>query len=128
MFPDTAAHLAVQERSATSVERLGSLLPALAEDLGQGRWTPGPLERTLAARLVVACAGDGRFTPVRVRETLLEGSVALLYAGGGRFARLLARLIEVTGCSGADADAVLTEALALVERVARNRAPEDEEQ
>jgi hypothetical protein len=64
------------------VERLAELTAVLGADLDQGTWAPGPLERALAGRLLVACAGDGRFTPARLRETLWEGSLALTYAGG----------------------------------------------
>ncbi|MEU1268554.1 hypothetical protein [Streptomyces sp. NPDC005799] len=85
------------------------------------------MERTLAARLLVACAGDGLFTPVRVRETPLDGSVALTYVGDGRLARLLAQLIEVTTRPAPDADAALTRAWSLEERLARERVGEDEE-
>ncbi len=104
-------------------ERLTALTAALADDLDQGLWTPGPLERTLAARLLVAGAGDGQFTPARLYETLWEGSVALAYAGGGRLARLLAHLHEVTTHSAPDADSALSDASRLLERVAQDLAP-----
>ncbi|WP_320779350.1 hypothetical protein [Streptomyces sp. CRN 30] len=81
--------------SRTSAERLTASTAALAADLDGGRWVPGPLERTLASRLLLACAGDGQLTAVRLRDTLWEGSVALTYAGGGRLARLLAHAHEV---------------------------------
>ncbi|WP_331737660.1 hypothetical protein [Streptomyces sp. NBC_00019] len=104
-------------------EHLTSLTDALAKDLDQGLWAPGPLERTLAARLLVACAGDGQFTPARLYETLWEGSVALIYAGDGRLARLLAHLHEVTTHPAPDADSVLSDASRLLERVAQDAAP-----
>ncbi|MER7930709.1 hypothetical protein ABTY96_47690 [Streptomyces sp. NPDC096057] len=121
----TAAPPVVQERPVLSVERLTALVAALADDRDRGRWIPGLLERILAARLLVACAGDGLFTPVRVRETLLDGSVALTYAGDGRLARLLAQLIEATTCPEPASDAALTGAWRLLERVAWQRAEEE---
>ncbi|SOF02420.1 hypothetical protein SAMN05446589_9567 [Streptomyces sp. OV198] len=125
MSHKTAADLALQERPTPSVERLVSLVSALAEDLDQGLWGPGPLEQSLAARLMVACAGDGCFTPDRVRETLLAGSITLTYAGDGRLARLFAQLIEVTAHPASDADTALDEARRLVERVADDRSVAD---
>ncbi|MFC9916514.1 hypothetical protein [Streptomyces sp. NPDC059862] len=104
-------------------ERLTSLTAALAEDLDHGVWAPEPLERTLAARLLLACAGDGQFTPARLRETLWEGSVALTYAGGGRLARFLAHLYEVTTHPAPDTDFALSDASRLLERVAQDAAP-----
>ena len=111
MSHDTAA-------PSTAVERLASLTAALATDLDQGAWLPGPLERALAGRLLLACAGDGQFTPDRLRETLWEGSVALAHTGGGRLARLLAELYEVTTSSVPYAvqHSVLSEAVRLLER------------
>ncbi|MEV7074775.1 hypothetical protein ACIQJT_26360 [Streptomyces sp. NPDC091972] len=100
-------------------ERLPALLAALTADLDQGVWAPGPLERTLAARLLVACAGDGQFTPVRLREILWEGNVALSHTGGGRLARLLAALHEVTARPGPGADVELADVARLLERVAQ---------
>ncbi|MFF7051763.1 hypothetical protein ACFY94_25730 [Streptomyces griseorubiginosus] len=104
-------------------ERLTALSTALTEDLDRGVWAPGPLERTLAARLLVACAGDGQFTPVRLREILWEGSVALTHAGGGRLARLLSELHEVTSHAGLDAGVELAGTARLLEQVAREPEP-----
>ncbi|MET7694908.1 hypothetical protein ABZT06_44550 [Streptomyces sp. NPDC005483] len=104
-------------------ERLTALSAALTEDLDRGAWVPGPLERTLAARLLVACAGDGEFTPVRLREILWEGSVALPHAGGGRLARLLAALHEATAHPGPDSGVELASAERLLERVAQEPEP-----
>ncbi|WP_346186524.1 hypothetical protein [Streptomyces osmaniensis] len=101
-------------------ERLTALSAALTQDLDRGAWAPGALERTLAARLLVACAGDGQFTPVRLREILWEGSLALTYAGGGRLAHLLADLHEATAHPVPGADAALAGAARLLERVARD--------
>lgn len=67
---------------------------ALTQDLQDGTWIPGPLERTLAGRLLTACAGDGQLTRERVRATLEDGSIAITYAGGGRLAWLLAQLMD----------------------------------
>ncbi|MEW2512956.1 hypothetical protein [Streptomyces sp. NPDC046870] len=118
MSHDAVARAAVPRPHTSAVERLGELTAALAEDLDGGRWAPGPLERTLASRLLVACAGDGQFTPARLRETLWEGSVALAYAGGGRLARLLARLSAVTTHPVPDAEPALSAGARLLERVA----------
>lgn len=120
MSHDAVAPLAVLERHTQAVERLTFLTAALAEDLDHGSWAPGPLERTLVSRLLVACAGDGQFTPVRLRETVWEGSVALTYAGGGRLARLLAQLCEVTTHPAPDAEHALSAASRLLERAARD--------
>lgn len=95
MSHDTVAPGAAPQQHIPAVERLAELTAALGADL-EGRWAPGPLERALAGRLLVACAGDGQFTPVRLREVLWEGSVALTYAGEGRLAHLLAALHEVS--------------------------------
>ncbi|MFF4836316.1 hypothetical protein [Streptomyces sp. NPDC001315] len=126
MSPETVAPLAALERHTPAVARLTSLTSVFVEDLDRGSWTPGPLERTLAARLLLACAGDGQFTPFRVRETLLDGSVALTYAGGGRLARLLAQLLEVTTHPAPGADSALDDAARLLERAARDIPAPDE--
>jgi len=114
-----AAPRTVLDRHTPAAERLTLLTADLAENLDQGVWAPGPLERTLADRLLVACAGDGQFTPARVRETLVEGSVALAYAGGGRLARLLAQVWEVTTYPAPDAGPALSAVMPLLEHVAR---------
>jgi hypothetical protein len=119
MSHDAVASVAVL-RHTSAVERLDELTAALAEDLDEGRWAPGALERTLASRLLVACAGDGQFTPARLRETLWEGSVALAYAGGGRLARLLAQLCAVTAHPAPDAEPELSAGARLLERVAQD--------
>lgn len=118
MSHDAVAPAAVPRRNTSEVERLVELTAVLAEDLDEGRWAPAALERTLASRLLVACAGDGQFTPVRLRETLWEGSVALAYAGGGRLARLLAQLCAATAHPAPDAEPALSAGARLVERVA----------
>lgn len=120
MSHDTAASGAAPQRHIPAVERLAELIAALGADLDQDRWTPGPLERALAGRLLVACAGDGQFTPVRLREILWEGSVALTYAGEGRLAHLLAALHEVSAqpAPQADRDTSSGGAAQLLERVA----------
>ncbi|MGW0812845.1 hypothetical protein ACWD00_06265 [Streptomyces viridiviolaceus] len=125
LHQDTAAPPAVLERDPSAVERLTTVTAALEEDLGQGAWCPGPLERALSSRLLVACAGDGQLTPVRLRETLWEGSVALTYAGGGRLARLLSGLCAVTEHPAPDDEPALAAALRLLERVARPVAAGD---
>ncbi|MFB7505895.1 MULTISPECIES: hypothetical protein [Streptomyces] len=117
----------VLERHTSAAERLTSLTAALAEDLDRGVWTPAPLERVLATRLLVACAGDGQFTPARVRETVVEGSVALTYAGGGRLARLLAQVWEVTTHPTPDAEPALPAVMALLEHVARQTHADGDE-
>ncbi len=119
LHQDTAASPAVLEPEPSAAERLTTMTAALAEDLGRGTWCPGPLERALSSRLLVACAGDGQLTPVRLRETLWEGSVALTHAGGGRLARLLAGLCAVTEHPAPDDEPALSAALRLLERVAR---------
>ncbi|MFI6876265.1 hypothetical protein ACIBL6_22820 [Streptomyces sp. NPDC050400] len=126
MSHETTAPHAVTDQHPEAVERLTALTAALAVDLDRGVWTPGPLERTLTARLLLACAGDGHLTPVRVRDTLNDGSVALTYVNEGRLARLLAQLLEVTDRAVPDAapvpDAAAAEADAarLLARVARD--------
>ncbi|MGV9935254.1 hypothetical protein ACWDY4_32530 [Streptomyces olivaceoviridis] len=119
MSHDAVAPVTALRRHTSAVERLGELTAALAEDLDEGRWAPAALERTLASRLLVACAGDGQFTPARLRETLWEGSVALPYAGGGRLARLLAQLCTVTAQPTPDAGPALSAGARLLERVAQ---------
>ncbi|MET7518765.1 hypothetical protein ABZS88_36075 [Streptomyces sp. NPDC005480] len=110
---------AVVDPRTQAVERLASLTLSLADDLGQGVWPLGPLERMLAARLLLACAGDGQFTPVRVQEALLDGSVALTYVNEGRLARLLAKLLEVTTDPAPHADSALAATSRLLERAVR---------
>ncbi|MFJ7495096.1 hypothetical protein ACIQZB_28630 [Streptomyces sp. NPDC097727] len=119
MSQDAVAPRAVLERHTSAVRRLTHLTVALAEDLDQGLWAPGPLEQALASRLLVACAGDGQFTLARLRETIWEGSVALTYAGGGRLPRLLAQLCEVTERPAPEAGPALSAAQRLLERTAR---------
>ncbi|KMS67436.1 MULTISPECIES: hypothetical protein [Streptomyces] len=119
MSHDAVAPVAGLRRHTSAVERLDELTGALAEDLDEGRWAPAALERTLASRLLVACAGDGQFTPARLRETLWEGSVALTYAGGGRLARLLAQLCAVTAHPAPHAEPALSAGARLLERVAQ---------
>ncbi|KUN18591.1 hypothetical protein AQJ23_39675 [Streptomyces antibioticus] len=120
MSHDTAVPCAAAQRHPSAVERLASLTAGLGADLDQGTWVPGPLERTLAGRLLVACAGDGQFTPDRLQETLWEGSVALVYTGGGRLAHLMAGLHEVTSHAAPQVAChpVLSEAASLLERTA----------
>ncbi|MFF4354482.1 hypothetical protein [Streptomyces sp. NPDC001530] len=129
MSHDTAAPCAAPERHTSALERLASLTADLGADLDRGAWTPGPLERALAGRLLVACAGDRQFTPARLRETLWEGSVALAYAGGGRLARLLAELHEVTTypATDADRDPALSDAARLLERTATGIPAHDDD-
>ncbi|MYT69058.1 MULTISPECIES: hypothetical protein [unclassified Streptomyces] len=105
---------------ASPAERLTELTAALAADLDQGRWTPGPLERILVFRLLVATAGDGQLTSDRLRETLWEGNLALTTVGGGRLAQLLAELHDTSTRTAAEADAVRGAATVLLERVARD--------
>jgi hypothetical protein len=130
MSHDTVALRAVPQRHTPAVERLAELTAVLGADLDQGRWAPGPLERALAGRLLVACAGDGQFTPARLRETLWEGSVALTHAGGGRLARLLAELHEVTAHPDpqADRDPAPAGAARLLERVAAGTPSQDDDE
>jgi len=85
---------------------------------------PGPLEQTFPYRLLLACAGDRQLTPARLRETLWEGSVALMCTGGGRPARLLAGSCEVAEATAPDAGPVLCAALWLLERTARAGSPD----
>ncbi|CAM5526120.1 MULTISPECIES: hypothetical protein [Streptomyces] len=120
MSHDAVAPVIALRRHTSAVERLDELTAALAEDLDEGRWAPAALERTLASRLLVACAGDGQFTPARLRETLWEGSVALPYAGGGRLARLLAQLCAVTAHPAPGAEPALSTGARLLERVAQD--------
>jgi hypothetical protein len=121
MTAETSAPLPARDASA-AVARLIELMTDLARDLEEDVWVPGPLERSLARRLVVACAGDGELTPARVRTTLVEGSVALTYAGDGRLARLFAQLTEVTTYAARDVSSA--DVLDLLEQVA---ASHDEE-
>ncbi|MFJ2241779.1 hypothetical protein [Streptomyces sp. NPDC087859] len=120
MSHDTVASGAAPQRRMPAMERLAELTAVLGADLDQGRWAPGPLERSLAGRLLMACAGDGQFTPVRLREVLWEGSVALTYVGGGRLAHFLAALHEVSAhpAPQADRDTSPGGAAELVERIA----------
>ncbi|MET7694446.1 hypothetical protein ABZT06_42035 [Streptomyces sp. NPDC005483] len=128
MSHDTVVPGAAPRRHTSAVERLAELTAVLGADLDQGRWAPGPLERALAGRLLMACAGDGQFTPVRLRETLWEGSVALTYAGGGRLTRLLSALHEVTAQPAPQADGETSSAAAeeLLERIAAGTAGQDD--
>ncbi|MFD6534594.1 hypothetical protein [Streptomyces sp. NPDC060184] len=107
----------VREPATLAVERLTDLLDTLTADLDEGRWGPGPLERAMASRLLVACAEDGRVTSKRLRETAWEGSLTLTHAGGGRLSRLLARLDEVTTHAEPYAGPPLDAALRVLERV-----------
>ncbi|SNX88367.1 hypothetical protein SAMN06272735_8811 [Streptomyces sp. TLI_55] len=127
MSHDTVAPRAVPHRHTSAAGRLAELTAVLGADLDQGHWAPGPLERALAGRLLVACAGDGQFTPVRLRETLWEGSVALTYAGGGRLTRLLSALHEEAAhpAPGDDRDHAAAGAARLLERVAAGIPSQD---
>jgi hypothetical protein len=89
---------------ADSVERrrLAELVDALERDLAGGDWAPEPLERSLARRLLLACAGDGVLTAPRIRDTLWEGSMSLVHTNGGRLANLLAALFAVVEAAGSD--------------------------
>ncbi|MGV9915403.1 hypothetical protein ACWEWD_27515 [Streptomyces tendae] len=107
------------ERETPTAERLTALTAGLTDDLTRGTWVPGPLERTLASRLLVACSGDGQFTPVRLREILWEGGIVLTYAGEGRLARVLHALCEVTEHLAPDTEPALSAAWRLLERIAR---------
>ncbi|MFD8565688.1 hypothetical protein [Streptomyces sp. NPDC059639] len=98
-------------------QRLGELTATLAADLDRGRWTPGPLERILVFRLLVATAGDGQLTTDRLRDTLWEGNLALTTIGGGRLARLLAELHDTGNASAPEVDSVRRAATELLERV-----------
>ncbi|MEU6290914.1 hypothetical protein [Streptomyces sp. NPDC046988] len=118
MSPESVATHTSVERHISAVRRLVASSAALAGDLDGGRWVPGLLERTLASRLLLACAGDGQLTAARLRETLWEGSLALTYAGEGRLARLLAQSCEVAEAPAPNAESVLSEALRLLERTA----------
>ncbi|MFF2732240.1 hypothetical protein ACFVS9_30570 [Streptomyces sp. NPDC058008] len=120
MPPTSHASPDLLERRPAAVPELAALTAALSEDLDQGAWVPGPLERVLASRLLVACAGDGQFTPARLRETIWEGSVALTYAGDGRLVRLLADLCAVSTHPVPEAEPVLSAAARLLERTARS--------
>ncbi|MFF0478845.1 hypothetical protein [Streptomyces sp. NPDC004284] len=108
------------------MRKLDSLTATLTEDLDRKAWVPGPLERTLASRLLLACAGDGQLTPARLRETLWEGSVALTYTAGGRLARLLAGSCEVAEATAPGAEPALSAALRLLERTARAGSPDSD--
>jgi hypothetical protein len=116
MSQHTVAPLTVLDPHTQAARQLTFLTDALAEDLDQGVWVPGPLERSLVSRLLTSCAGDGQFTGVRLRETMWEGSVALTYAGDGRLVRLLAQLCEVTEHPAPAAQPALSAALRLLER------------
>ncbi|MEV7080896.1 hypothetical protein AB0N88_20545 [Streptomyces sp. NPDC093516] len=130
MSHDTAAPVTAPQPQHLSLERLASLSADLRADLDQGEWVPGSLERTLAHRLLVACAWDGEFTPTRLREIVQDGSVALAYAGEGRLARLLAELHEVTSHAGSDVlgHPVLSEATRLLERTAAGTPAQDDDE
>ncbi|MFI9778682.1 hypothetical protein ACIHCV_28885 [Streptomyces sp. NPDC051956] len=90
----------------------------LARDLDAGRWTPSPLERTIAGLLVDAAAGDGALTAARIQAAFWEGSLSLVQDHGGRLASVLADLLPVTEDPGPDARAVLATAHDLLTRVA----------
>ncbi|SEP07876.1 hypothetical protein [Actinacidiphila rubida] len=112
-----------RDLTAPAAGRLTALTARLTADLDRGAWTPGTLERLLTTRLLVATAGDGQFTRERVRETLEEGSMALLHAGGGRLARLLGEVWDLAAGPGADGEAALTAVTPLLERVAGTAGP-----
>ncbi|PSM43255.1 hypothetical protein C6Y14_12055 [Streptomyces dioscori] len=114
-----AKTLPAPDRPTSAAKQLASLTAALTEDLDAGVWVPGPLERSLAARVLTACAGDGQITPVVLRETLWEGSLVLTYTADGRLARLLAQLVEVTSRTTADSGPSMSAASRLLERTAR---------
>ncbi|MGW0858928.1 hypothetical protein [Streptomyces sp. NPDC002690] len=117
---------AVQDRAALAVERLTDLVETLTSDLDGGRWRPGPLERAMASRLLVAHAEDGRITSEHLRGTAWEGSLALTYAGGGRLSWLLAQLDEVTIHSTPYAGPALEAALRVLERAERSEGAGDD--
>ncbi|MER5433830.1 hypothetical protein [Streptomyces sp. NPDC002588] len=90
---DTSLARSGQDASVT--ELLVKLTAALARELAAGAWCPGPLERSLARRLLTASAGDHELTADRVREVIREGAVAVFYVGEGRLAALLGQLAAV---------------------------------
>lgn len=53
------------------------------------------LERRIAEILTTNIAADGMLSADRVRAALREGSIAMTYENGGRFARVLADLVPV---------------------------------
>ncbi|MEU6807656.1 hypothetical protein ABZ920_01245 [Streptomyces sp. NPDC046831] len=119
----TDTTVAPGEQDAPAAGRLAELTAALAQDLADGAWSPGPLERRLAHRLLVATAGDQELTADRIRVTLWEGAVALHHVGDGRLAAQLAHLFAVADVPGATA--ARTEARALLERVAGEEGEHD---
>ncbi|MGC9542828.1 hypothetical protein [Streptomyces sp. UG1] len=125
----TDTTVAPDGQDAPAVGRLAELTAALAQDLADGAWSPGPLERRLAHRLLVASAGDQELTADRLRDTLWEGDVALHHVGEGRLAALLAHLFAIANASDAPgapgATAARTEARALLERVAGREGEHD---
>ncbi|WP_345620883.1 hypothetical protein [Streptomyces ziwulingensis] len=98
---------------------LAALTAVLTRDLTTGAWRPGPLERRLARHLLLASAGDGALTADRVRAALWEGDVALIHAGEGRLARLLAHLLAAAQAPAGPATEARDEtARTLLERLA----------
>lgn len=96
----------------------------LAEDMAGGRWVPSPLERRIAQLLVLATAGDGQLTETRIRAAFWEGSCSFLLDGGGRLAALLGDLLpQVSGTAPAPQE-TLTDAHALLTRVADHHGGE----
>ena len=105
------------EQDVPAADRLSELTAALAQDLAAGSWCPGPLERSLARRLLLASAGDGELTADRVRTVLWEGAVAVHHVGEGRLASLLGQLVAVAVARTPDAGAG-SGARLLLERIA----------
>ncbi|MEU1517179.1 hypothetical protein ABZ490_34365 [Streptomyces sp. NPDC005811] len=118
--------LARSGQDATVTELLVKLTAALAQELAAGTWRPGPLERSLARRLLIASAGDHELTADRVRDVLREGAVAVFYVGGGRFAALLGQLAAVAEAPEADATDAGAGARSLLERIAHEENEEGE--
>lgn len=112
-----------RDPSVPAADGLSALTTQFAHDLDGGAWVPGPLEQTLADLLLVSAAGDGQFSPARVRDALEEGSMALIHAGEGRLARLLAEVWRTASNPRPGDDAALSAVLPLLERVARENRP-----
>lgn len=112
-------------QDAPAVRRLTELTAALAQDLSDGSWTPGPLELRLTGRLLLASAGDHELTADRIRATLWEGAVAVHHAGEGRLAALLGHLFAVAEVPAPGATAARTTARALLERIAGREGGQD---
>lgn len=116
-MPDLALDDPAASAEAASSGLLVELAAALDQDAATGAWTPTPLERSLARRLVIGSAGDLQLTPALLRSALWEGGVTLAHENGGRFGSLLGLSFSVAESSEPERDSALTRVREMMERV-----------